>query len=78
MTQEFISEMLGGRRQSVTVSAGRLQDAGVIHYSRGRIKILDRKGLEATSCECYQVVKAECDRLLSTVTHSLSRADRPQ
>jgi CRP-like cAMP-binding protein len=72
MTQEFISEMLGGRRQSVTVSAGRLQDAGLIHYSRGNIKILDRKRLEATACECYQVVKAEFDRLLG---YRLQRAE---
>lgn len=64
MTQEFISNMLGGRRQSVTVAAGRLQDAGVIEYSRGHIKILDRKKLESSTCECYQVVKTEFDRLL--------------
>jgi CRP-like cAMP-binding protein len=65
MTQEFIADMLGGRRQSVTIAAGRLQDAGLIHYSRGHIRILDRQGLEAASCECYRVVKAEFDRLLS-------------
>lgn len=64
MTQEFIANMLGGRRQSVTVAAGRLQDAGLIHYSRGHIQILDRRGLEAAACECYRVVKAEYDRLL--------------
>jgi CRP-like cAMP-binding protein len=64
MTQEFISNMLGGRRQSVTVAAGRLQDAGLIHYSRGHIKILDRKGLEAAACECYRVDKSEFDRLV--------------
>jgi CRP-like cAMP-binding protein len=63
MTQEFISNMLGGRRESVTVAAGRLQDAGLIHYVRGHIKILDRKGLEAAVCECYGVVKSEVDRL---------------
>ena len=63
MTQEFISNMLGGRRESVTVAAGRLQDAGLIHYARGHISILDRKGLEAAVCECYQVVKNETDRL---------------
>ena len=64
MTQEFISNMLGGRRESVTVAAGRLQSAGVIHYARGHIKILDRKRLEASACECYQIVKVELDRLL--------------
>ncbi len=66
MTQEFISNMLGGRRESVTVAAGRLQGAGLIHYSRGHINILDRKGLEANVCECYQIVKAELDRLLGS------------
>ena len=65
MTQEFISNMLGGRRESVTVAAGHLQDARLIHYARGYIKILDRKGLEAVSCECYRVVKDELDRLFS-------------
>jgi CRP-like cAMP-binding protein len=64
MTQEFISNMLGGRRQSVTVAAGRLQDAGLIRYSRGHITIVDRTGLENYVCECYQVVKTELDRLL--------------
>jgi CRP-like cAMP-binding protein len=64
MTQELISNMLGVRRESVTEAAGILQNMGLISYSRGVIKVLDRKGLEATSCECYQVVKDEMDRLL--------------
>lgn len=64
MTQEFISNMLGGRRETVTVAAGRLQNKGLIHYARGHISIVDRKGLEATVCECYQIVKGECDRLV--------------
>lgn len=64
MTQEFIANMLGGRRQSVTVAAGLLQDAGLIHYSRGHIRILDRRGLERAACECYFVVKSEYDRLI--------------
>jgi CRP-like cAMP-binding protein len=68
MTQEFIATMLGGRRESVTVAAGRLQDAGLIHYSRGNIKILDRARLEENVCECYRVVKDELDRLLQGVT----------
>jgi CRP-like cAMP-binding protein len=63
MTQEFIAGMLGGRRESVTVAAGRLQDARLIHYARGRIKIVDREGLEAVTCECYRIVKQEDDRL---------------
>jgi CRP-like cAMP-binding protein len=67
MTQEFIANMLGGRRESVTVAAGRLQHLGLIDYSRGHIKILNRRGLEATVCECYRVVKTEYDRLLAPV-----------
>jgi CRP-like cAMP-binding protein len=65
MTQEFISKMLGGRRESVTVAAQRLQNAGIIRYVRGHITILDRKRLEATACECYRVVKDETKRPLS-------------
>jgi CRP-like cAMP-binding protein len=64
MTQEFIANMVGGRRESVTVAAGHLQDAGLIQYSRGRIKILDREGLEAMVCECYKIVKNELNRLV--------------
>ena len=65
LTQEFLAEMLGVRRPSVTVSAGRLQKAGLIRYQRGRIRVLDRAGLEACSCECYEVVRQEFDRLLA-------------
>jgi CRP-like cAMP-binding protein len=63
MTQEFISHMLGGRRETVTVAAGRLQDAGLIRYTRGQITILDRRGLEAAVCECYGTVEDERGRL---------------
>jgi CRP-like cAMP-binding protein len=56
MTQEFIANMLGGRRETVTVAAGHLQDAGLIHYTRGRLKIIDRTGLENSVCECYRPV----------------------
>src|SRR5688572_4530071 len=66
MTQELIANMLGVRREGVTASAGALQDAGLIHYSRGRITILDRRRLESRVCECYAVVKKEFDRLLPT------------
>ena len=64
MTQELIANMLGVRREGVTESATKLQKAGLIQYSRGRITVLDRAGLEARSCECYGVVKREYDRLL--------------
>ena len=64
MTQELIANMLGVRREGVTHAAGRLQEQGLISYVRGRITILDRRGLEAAVCECYGVVKAEYDRLL--------------
>ena len=64
MTQELIADMLGVRREGVTVAAGQLQDVGAISYVRGHIKILDRKKLEETVCECYKVVKDEFDRLL--------------
>ncbi|SFN48096.1 Crp/Fnr family transcriptional regulator [Variovorax sp. OV329] len=64
MTQELIANMLGVRREGVTESALKLQRAGLIRYARGRISVLDRRGLEQRSCECYAVVKNEYDRLL--------------
>lgn len=64
MTQELIANMLGVRREGVTTAALKLQSSGLISYSRGLIHVLDRKGLEARSCECYGVVKKEYDRLL--------------
>ncbi|MDP4076337.1 Crp/Fnr family transcriptional regulator [Acidovorax sp. A1169] len=64
MTQELIANMLGVRREGVTESALKLQTAGLIKYARGRITVLDRLGLEERSCECYEVVKREYDRLL--------------
>ena len=67
MTQELIANMLGVRREGVTEAAGKLQAEGLIRYSRGRIKVLDRKQLEAHVCECYGVVKKEYDRLLPEV-----------
>jgi hypothetical protein len=59
MTQEFIANMLGGRRETVTVAAGHLQDAGLIRYTRGRLRIVDRQGLEHYVCECYRNVRSE-------------------
>jgi CRP-like cAMP-binding protein len=63
MTQELIANMLGVRREGVTEAAGKLQEAGIIQYSRGRITLLDRPKLEARVCECYKVVKRETERL---------------
>jgi CRP-like cAMP-binding protein len=67
MTQELIANMLGVRREGVTEAAGKLRDAGIIEYSRGHIKVLDRGQLEGRVCECYAVVKKEFDRLLSEI-----------
>jgi CRP-like cAMP-binding protein len=65
LTQEFLAVMLGTHRPSVTLAAGILQKAGLIRYSRGRITILDRAGLEAVSCECYRVTRSELDHIHS-------------
>jgi Mn-dependent DtxR family transcriptional regulator len=64
MTQELIANMLGVRREGVTEAAGKLQQAGLIRYNRGKISVEDRPGLEKRVCECYRVVKTEFDRLL--------------
>jgi CRP-like cAMP-binding protein len=64
MTQDLIADMLGVRRGGVTEAAGNLQAAGLIHYHRGKITVLDRPKLEQRVCECYGVVKKEFDRLL--------------
>ena len=69
MTQELVASMLGVRREGITEAAGNLQRAGLISYRRGHIAVLDRKGLEKNSCECYAVVKKEIDRLLSDVQY---------
>jgi CRP-like cAMP-binding protein len=68
MTQELIANMLGVRREGVTEAALKLQNAEVIRYSRGRITVIDRPGLEKLSCECYAVVKKEYNRLLPVQT----------
>jgi CRP-like cAMP-binding protein len=64
LTQEFLSMMLGVQRSSVSATAGLLQRAGLIRYSRGNVTILDRAGLERQSCECYAIARMEFDRLL--------------
>ncbi|MGB6301718.1 MAG: Crp/Fnr family transcriptional regulator [Rivularia sp. (in: cyanobacteria)] len=67
LTQEFMASMLGVRRSGVTQAAGMLQKAQIIHYVRGKITILDREALEKNSCECYQVVKQEYQRLFNNL-----------
>jgi hypothetical protein len=64
LTQEFLSQMLGVQRSTVTVAAGELQRKGMIGYSRGRIHILDRAALSEVACECYRIVNASYDRVL--------------
>lgn len=64
MTQKLIADMLGVRREGVTEAALKLQEAGLIHYMRGHITVLNRQELEKRSCECYAMVKKEYDRLL--------------
>ena len=66
ITHEFLGQMLGSRRATVTLSAGILQAAGLIRYPRGRVTIVDRAGLESVSCECYGVIKAALDRVIES------------
>ena len=70
MTQELIANMLGVRREGVTAAAGKLQKAGVINYRRGHITVIDREKLETLSCECYEVVRRESDRLSDYEGHA--------
>lgn len=66
MTQEFIAHMLGVRRSGVTVVADQMRDAGLLEYKRGHIKLLDRKGMEKTACECHGILRRQFDRLYCT------------
>ncbi len=59
LTQEFLGQMLGSRRASVTIAAGILQKAGLISYTRGSVKILNRKRLEEAACDCYDIVQQQ-------------------
>lgn len=63
MTHDFLSQLLGVRRASVTDAASDLQERGLIRYQRGRITVVDREGLEEASCECYEVIRSDFDRL---------------
>lgn len=65
LTQDFLANMLGVRREGVSVAAGALSEQGLIRYSRGNITILDRVGLEAISCQCYRIIKEEYDGFLN-------------
>jgi len=66
LTQESLSQMLGARRPGVTLTAGLLQSAGLIRYHRGHITITDPEGLESAACECYRIVKEQCERFLNS------------
>jgi CRP-like cAMP-binding protein len=66
LTQEFLAQMLGVTRPSVTIAAGVLQKSGVIEYNRGDVTIVDRARLEEAACECYGIVKGESERLVSS------------
>jgi CRP-like cAMP-binding protein len=66
LTHEFLSELLGVRRQTVSIVAGTLQRAGLITYHRGVLRVLDREGLEAATCECYAVIEQQYDRIMAS------------
>jgi CRP-like cAMP-binding protein len=76
LTQEFLSHMLGVRRTSVSLVAHTLQQAGLIQYSRGKIKILDRAAIEETACECYAVIREKIDSVMSPPPQKNKRARR--
>lgn len=75
ITQEFIAQMLGVRREGVTAAAGKLQKNGIISYRRGRISIVDREGLEEKACECYGILRREYDRIMAPKTESFNQTN---
>jgi CRP-like cAMP-binding protein len=77
LTQERIAELMGVRRESVTEAARRLQIAGYIRYQRGHISVVDRTGLEARSCECYEIAKREIERLLQMSQQTVEERATP-
>jgi hypothetical protein len=82
-THEFLSQILGANRKSVTLAAQSMQTAGLISYRRGAIQVLDRPGLEKASCECYAIVKERFDAFLTPPTtavpgHNKSRSDQAE
>ena len=78
LTQEFLAQMLGVRRPSVSIVASPLQKAGLIKYSRGHIRVLDVEGLKKEACECYETVKAHYQRLLSNYRAYAAVLRRPK
>ena len=78
LTQEYLAATLGVCRSTVTLAASALRSAGLIHYRRGTIRVLDRLGLERASCECYRVIRSQYERLLPrTYEPQLSLVDQP-
>jgi CRP-like cAMP-binding protein len=77
VTHELIGQMLGVRREGVTVEASKLQAAGLIRYKRGLVEVVDRAGLERLVCECFGVVKEEYERLLPRTVHDMHKPQHP-
>jgi hypothetical protein len=72
LTQEYLAEMIGARRQTVSMVAGTLKSAGLIRYQRGTMQVVNRQGLEAASCECYDVLKRVYHRVMGDGREDLS------